>query len=65
MGKLVSLLFKKHIALSEQSTGEMEETIARAYARSANLRALLLKSGCPEVIRHSEVFFNKLLDPQV
>ncbi len=51
--------------LSEQSIGEMEETIARAYTRSANLRALLLKSGCPEVIQHSKAFFDKLLDPQV
>ena len=43
----------------------MEETIARAYTRSTNLRALLFKSGCPEVIQHSEVFFNRLLNPQV
>jgi len=43
----------------------MEETMARAYNRSANLHALLLKSGCPEVIQHSKVFFNKLLEPQV
>lgn len=43
----------------------MEETMARAYTRSANLRALLLKSGCPEVIQHSKIFFDKLIDPQV
>lgn len=43
----------------------MEETMARAYTRSANLRALLFKSGCPEVIQHSKTFFDKLLDPQV
>jgi hypothetical protein len=43
----------------------MEETIARAYTRSANLRALLLKSGCPEVIQHSKAIFDKLLNPQV
>ena len=43
----------------------MEETIARAYTRSANLRALLFKSGCPEVIQHSKVFFDRLLNPQV
>ena len=42
----------------------MEETIARAYIRSANLRALLLKSGCPEVIQHCKGFFDELLNPQ-
>jgi hypothetical protein len=42
----------------------MEETIARAYMRSANLRALLLKSGCPEVIQHCKGFFDELLNPQ-
>jgi hypothetical protein len=64
-GKIGKAFFQKHIALSEQSIGEMEETIARAYTRSAHLRAILLKSGCPEVIQHSKVFFDKLLDPQV
>ena len=64
-GKVGKTLFQNNITLSEQTIGEMEETIARAYTRSANLRALLLKSGCPEVIRHSKVFFDKLLDPQV
>ena len=43
----------------------MEETIARAYTQTANLRALLLKSGCPEAIQHCKVFFDKLLTPQV
>jgi hypothetical protein len=42
----------------------MEETIARAYVRSANLRALLLKSGCPEVVQHCKDFFDELLNPQ-
>ena len=64
-GKLGKTFPKNYIALSEQSLGEMEETIACAYNWSANLRALLLKSGCPEVIQHSKVFFDKLLDPQV
>jgi len=64
-GKIGKAFSQKHIALSEQSIGKMEETIARAYTRSAHLRAILLKSGCPEVIQHSKVFFDKLLDPQV
>jgi hypothetical protein len=39
--------------------------MAHAYTRMANLRALLLKSGCPEVIQHSKIFFDKLLDSHV
>ena len=39
--------------------------MARAYTQSANLCALLFKLGCPEVIRHSKVFFDRLLNPQV
>ncbi|PPQ97558.1 hypothetical protein CVT26_002343 [Gymnopilus dilepis] len=44
--------------------GEVEETIARAYTRSANLRSIVAKSGCPEVIRHSEAIFRKFTDPK-
>ncbi|PPQ96947.1 hypothetical protein CVT26_005966 [Gymnopilus dilepis] len=44
--------------------GELEETIARAYTRSANLRALMLKPGCPEVVRHSEAIFSRLAEPK-
>lgn len=45
--------------------GELEETIARAYTRSANLRAMVTKSSCPEVIRHSEAIFRRFVDPQM
>lgn len=39
--------------------------MALAYTRSANLRALALKSGCPEVILNSQPFFEKLVNPQI
>ena len=39
--------------------------MARSYTRIANLCALPLKSGCPEVIHHSRLIFKKLLSPQI
>ncbi|PPR03093.1 hypothetical protein CVT26_004612 [Gymnopilus dilepis] len=45
--------------------GELEESVARAYTRSANLRALVQKSGCPEVIQHTKDIFRKLSDPEI
>ena len=45
--------------------GELEESIARAYTRSANLRGMLLKSGCPDAVKHCESIFRKLVDPQL
>jgi len=65
MGKLVCFSLFEYIVLSERYIGEMEETIACAYTRMANLHAFLLKSGCPEAIQHCKVFFDKLLNPQV
>lgn len=53
------------ISYLKSTVGEMEETIARAYIRSANLRALLLKSGCPEAIQHCKLFVDRLLNPQL
>ncbi|PPQ81527.1 hypothetical protein CVT26_011045 [Gymnopilus dilepis] len=41
--------------------GVLETTIGNSYTRSANLRALILKPGCPEVIRHSKAIFGKLI----
>lgn len=43
--------------------GELEETISASYTRAANLRALPLKAGCPEVLQNCEKIFAKLLDP--
>ena len=43
---------------------EMEETMARGYSRSTNLRAVFTSPGCPEVIKHTVPFFNKLVNVQ-
>ena len=45
--------------------GEYEETIARSFVRSANLRRILDQTGTPEVIQNCKPIFQKLLDPQV
>jgi len=45
--------------------GEYEETIARSFVRSANLRRILEQTGTPEVIQNCKPIFQKLLDPQV
>ena len=45
--------------------GELEATISRAYTRSANLCAIPLKAGCPEVIQQMQKIFKKLVDPQL
>jgi hypothetical protein len=42
----------------------MEEMMACSYTWTVNLHALLLKSGCSEVIQHSKLIFGKLLSPQ-
>jgi len=43
----------------------MEDTIATTFVKSANLRGLLLKNGCPSAIRNCEEFFKKLVNPKV
>lgn len=42
----------------------MEETMAHAYTRASNLRAILLRAGCPEVITNCKDAFKKLLSAQ-
>jgi hypothetical protein len=44
--------------------GEMEETMARGFSRSSNLRAIFTSYKCPEVIQHTAPFFNKLVNVQ-
>ena len=44
---------------------ELEETMAKSFVRSANLRALVSRSDCPEVIRNCQPMFQKLVDPQL
>jgi hypothetical protein len=39
--------------------------MALAYTRSANLRALSFKAGCPEAILNCQPFFEKLVNPQI
>jgi hypothetical protein len=45
--------------------GELEQTMAESYTRSANLRALILKPECPEVIQNCAGIFQKLVDPEM
>jgi hypothetical protein len=45
--------------------GEYEETIARSFVRSANLRRILDQTGTPEVIQNCKPIFQKLLNPEV
>ena len=53
----------KHI--KECPEDKLEATILHAYSCSANLRSILRRSGCPEVIKHVEGIFQKLVNPQV
>lgn len=39
--------------------------MAKSYVRSANLRALTSKLGCPEVIQNSKHIFQKMVNPQL
>ena len=45
--------------------GEYEETIARRFVHSANMRRILEQTGTPEVIQNCKPIFQKLIDPQV
>jgi hypothetical protein len=45
--------------------GKLEETISVSFVKSANLRAFMLKEGCPSAIKNCSGFFSKLIDPQV
>ena len=51
--------------IKDSSEGELEVTISCAYSCSANLHSILHHSGCPEVIKHVEGIFQKLVNPQV
>ena len=39
--------------------------MAKSFVRSANLRALVFKCQCPEVIQNCQPMFQKLVDPQL
>jgi hypothetical protein len=39
--------------------------MAKSFVRSANLRALVFKSQCPEVVQNCQPMFQKLVNPQL
>ncbi|KAJ3500743.1 hypothetical protein NLJ89_g9653 [Agrocybe chaxingu] len=50
---------------SSGKIGELEETITKAFTRAANLRALPLKAGCPEIIQNCQPMFQKMTNLNV
>src|SRR5271156_2396116 len=65
MGKLVYSSHNSSRPTSLYFVGELEETIAKSFVRSANLRALVFKSQCPEIIQNCQPMFQQLVDPQL
>lgn len=59
-----SVSFFSH-CLTNWFAGQLEETISTSFTISSNLWALLLKEGCPSVIRNCHSLFAKLVDPQI
>lgn len=53
------------IYLPKYSEGKLEETISLSFDKSAGLRALLLKEGCPQAIQNCSKFLTKLIEPKV
>ena len=51
--------------LGEGTVVGTEETIARRFVHSANLRRILEQTGTPEVIQNCKLIFQKLINPQV
>ena len=45
--------------------GELEETISKTFTKSSNLRAMMLKDGCPPAIKNCQGHFGKLVDSAV
>ena len=45
--------------------GELEETMAKSFVRSANLHVLVFKSQCSEVIQNCHSIFWKFTNPQL
>ena len=52
------------LSLSKSFKGQMEATISNSFTDASNLRALLLKEGCPVAVRNCHKIFAKLVDPQ-
>ena len=51
--------------MTPATLGELEQTIARSYTRSANLCALMSKSECSQALKNCHPTFLKLVNPQV
>jgi hypothetical protein len=62
---MVSYYLSFFLALPNWFTGQLEETISMSFTTSSNLRALLLKEGCPSAIKNCHSLFAKLADPQI
>ena len=45
--------------------GQLEETISLSFNKSAGLRALMLRDGCPQAIKNCSNFLAKLVDPRL
>ena len=63
--KTVSFFFFFFLSLAYFPLGKFEETISISFAKSPNLRAFMLKEGCPSAIKNCSGFFSKLIDSQV
>lgn len=47
------------------AVGQLEETISKTFTESSNLRALMLKDGCPPAIKNCQSHFSKLADSRI
>ena len=62
---MVSFIFTFLFAFLTFFLGQLEETLSTTFMKSANLRALMLKEGCPPEIKNCSGHFSKFVDPQV
>ncbi|PPR01352.1 hypothetical protein CVT24_006317 [Panaeolus cyanescens] len=60
--RLIGLLQR---LLHNGKIGELEGTITRSFNKAANLRGLLEKPQCPEIIRKCKALLHKFADPHV
>src|ERR1700678_231691 len=65
MGKSVYSSVNSSKPVSLYFVDDLEETMAKSFVRSANLRALIFKSECPEIIQNCQPIFQRLVDPQL
>ena len=65
MGKSVYSSVNSSKPVSLYFVDDLEETMAKSFVRSANLRALIFKSECPKIIQNCQPIFQRLVDPQL